>query len=93
MLCQLQLNGLLDGLTDMQWSVGSNFQVVSVSIDPRESPQRANQTKRSYVRAYGRSTGADGWHFLTGEKHSIEKLADAVGFRFKYVPERKEYRG
>lgn len=91
MLCQLQLNGLIDGLRDVTWNVGEQFRVVSVSIDPLETTQRARQTKQRYLKAYARPQTADGWYFLTGDKSSIDKLADAVGFRFKYVPERKEY--
>ena len=91
MLCQLQLNGLLDGLRDLNWDPGDNFDIVSVSIDPLETPQRARQTKQRYVKAYGRPETAAGWHFLTGNKESIRRLADAVGFGFKYVPESKEY--
>ena len=64
---------------------------MSLSVDPLETPQRARQTKQRYVKAYGRPETAAGWRFLTGDKHSVEQLADAVGFRFKYVPERKEY--
>ncbi len=91
MLCQLQLNGLVDGLRDVQWNAGERFQIVSVSINPLETPQRAAQTKLRYVRAYGRPQTAAGWHFLTGDQQAIQELADAVGFQFKYVPERKEY--
>ncbi len=91
MLCQLQLNGLVDGLKEMKWNVGDEFRVVSLSIDPLETPQRARQTKQRYVRAYGRPLSAAGWSFLTGDKAAIDRLADAVGFRYRYVPERKEY--
>ena len=91
MLCQLQLNGLVDGLRALTWSAGDEYEIVSLSVDPLETAQRARQTKQQYVKAYGRPETAAGWHFLTGDKHAIETLADAVGFGFKYVPERKEY--
>jgi protein SCO1/2 len=91
MLCQLQLNGLVDGLRDLAWNPGEDFRIVSLSIDPLETAARARQTKQRYVKAYGRLKTAAGWHFLTGDKDSIRQLADAVGFRFKYVAERKEY--
>ena len=91
MLCQLQLNGLIDGLRDLALAPGRDFQVVSLSIDPLETPSRARQTKQKYLKAYGRSRTAMGWHFLIGEKDAIQELADAVGFGFKYVPARKEY--
>ena len=91
MLCQLQLNGLIDGLQGVRWDAGEQFLVVSVSIDPLETTQRARQIKQHYLRAYGRPGTADGWKFLTGDAASIQQLADSVGFRFQYVPERKEY--
>ena len=91
MLCQLQLNGLVDGLKELNWDVGEKFQICSVSINPLETPQRARQVKQRYLKSYGRPTNADGWEFLTGDQKSIEQLADAVGFRYKYVAEREEY--
>lgn len=91
MLCRLQLNGLVDGLRDMKLEPGNDFHIVSVSIDPSETPLRSLQTKKNYLKSYGRAGTADGWHFLCGKKSAIDNLADAVGFEFKYVPERKEY--
>lgn len=91
MLCRLQLNGLVEGLRGMKLEPGQDFDVVSVSIDPKETPQQAREAKQNYVRAYGRPETANGWHFLSGDALSIAQLADAVGFRFRYVPERKEY--
>lgn len=91
MLCQLQLNGLVEGLQDLSWDVGENFKVCSVSINPLETTERARQTKQRYVKSYGRPRTAKGWSFLTGDKESIDQLAEAVGFLYKYVPERDEY--
>lgn len=91
MLCRLQLNGLVDGLRDMKLQPGKDFHIISVSIDPSETPIRARQTKQNYLRSYGRAETAQGWHFLCGKKRAIDALADAAGFQFKYVPERKEY--
>ena len=91
MLCYLQLDGLVRSLQDLNLSPGKDFQIVNVSIDPNESSQRALITKRKHLELYGRTGTADGWHFLTGRESSIKQLADAVGFRYKFVPERKEY--
>lgn len=91
MLCQLQLNGLVDALRQMAWRPGTEFKIASLSINPLETPQRAQQTKRRYVQAYGRPETAAGWHFLTGDTPSIASVANAVGFRFKYIRERQEY--
>ncbi len=91
MLCQVQLNGLVESLRDVNLSAGKDFQVISVSINPLETPERARLTKQRYVKAYDRPNTAAGWQFLTGDPESIRELADCVGFRYKYLPERNEY--
>ena len=91
MLCTLVLNGMVDALRESAWTPGKEFDVISVSIDPLETPERARLTKQRYLRAYGRPETAAGWHFLTGSTESIRQLADAVGFRFKYVEQEKQY--
>jgi cytochrome c oxidase subunit II len=91
MLCMLQLNGLVDGLLDVSLLPGKDFEILSVSIDPTETPERALLTKQRYVKAYGRPESASGWHFWVGRQANIQRLADAVGFRYKYIPERSEY--
>ncbi|MCU0981171.1 MAG: cytochrome c oxidase subunit II [Pirellulaceae bacterium] len=91
MLCTLVLNGLIDGLQELSWTPGREFDVISVSIDPLETPQRARLTKQRYLRDYGRPETAAGWHFLTGTQENIKRLAEAVGFRYKYVEKDKQY--
>lgn len=91
MLCGLQLNGLVAGLREMKWLAGREFVVVSVSVDPLETTARAKQTEQKYLKTYNRPGAADGFRFLTGSQKSIRALADAVGFRYKYVPDTKEY--
>ncbi|WP_442483789.1 SCO family protein [Aeoliella sp. SH292] len=93
MLCGRQLNDLVAALADpeMDWNAGDQFDVLSVSIDPAERPERAKQTHKRYTEDYGRPGTAEGWHFLVGEQASITALADAVGFRYKYDPASKEY--
>ena len=91
MLCQLQLNGLVDGLSQLRLRVGLDVRVVSVSIDPNETTAKARQAKQRYVQMYGDPESKTHWHFLTGSKANIQELADTVGFQFRYVPERQEY--
>lgn len=91
MLCSLQLNGLVDALEQLELDPGQDFEIVSVSIDPLESPLRARQAKQRFLQRYGRTGTGQGWHFLTGNQREIKQLADAVGFEYRYVPERKEY--
>jgi protein SCO1/2 len=91
MLCNLQLNGLVEALQQIDLRPGSDFEILSVSIDPLESPIRARQTKQQYLRQYGRSGTGSGWHFLTGHESEITRLASTVGFLYRYIPERNEY--
>lgn len=91
MLCSLQLNGLFDALERMPWNLGDQFGMVTVSFDPLETPERAQMTKQKYLELYRRAGAAEGWHFLTGQEENIKRLADAVGFRYRYSPERRQY--
>lgn len=91
MLCTLQLRGLVASLRELEWTAGREFDLVSVSVDPLETTTRAKQTEQKYLEEYGRVGAASGFRFLTGNNKSIRALADAVGFRYKYVPETKEY--
>ena len=83
-ICNALLNGFAGTLADMQWTAGDEFEIVTVSIDPTESPALADGKKESYIKLYGRAQAADGWHFLVGEQDNIEKLAEAVGFGYRY---------
>jgi protein SCO1/2 len=90
-LCTMTLNGMSRAFKPLQFSAGREFEVVTVSIDPKETPQLAAAKKEEYVRQYGRAGAAEGWHFLTGDEPSIRKLADAVGFRYVYDPATDQY--
>jgi protein SCO1/2 len=92
MLCSLQLDGLFDGLKAMQdWDMGSKYRMVTVSIDPSESTERSAMTRQKYLKRYGRPGAGEGYVCLTGKNKEIKQLADAVGFRYRYVPETGEY--
>lgn len=91
MLCSMTLNGMVDGLNEIDWSAGAEFDIVTVSIAPEEGPELADVKKRAYLTQYRRPTAADGWHFLTGEQASIEALAKAVGFGYRKVEKDNEY--
>ena len=82
MLCTEVLNGLLGSLKTLSFDVGKEFQVVTVSFDPAERPSDAAAKKKAYLDAYGRSGAGEGWHFLTGPLASIERVTEAVGFRY-----------
>ena len=91
MLCSLQLTGLVNGLSDVELQCGRDFEFVSVSIDPNETPFRAAQTRQKYYQMYGREGTGSGWHFLVGSQQSVDALAKSVGLTYRYLPERKEY--
>lgn len=91
MLCSLQLNGLFEGLQGVDWDLGKQYRMITVSIDPEETPERAEETKQKYLKIYGRDDVNQGWHCLTGEESNIRKLADTVGFQYAYMPDTKEY--
>jgi protein SCO1 len=91
MLCTQVLNGMTGALKTLSFDAGKDFEVVVVSIDPRDNFQVAAHKKASYVEHYGRPQTAAGWHFLTGAESSIKPLADALGFRYVYDANIKQY--
>lgn len=91
MLCTEVLNGLERALKPISSTAGKDFEIVTVSIDPRETPQLAARKKQSYLRAYNRAGAEDGWHCLVGNQTAISQLAEAIGFRYRYDEESKQY--
>lgn len=84
MLCNQVLNGLTSALDVLSFDIGKEFDVVTVSFDPRETPDLARDKKQTYIDWYKRPGAVNGWHFLTGDRASIEKLTEAAGFHYKY---------
>ena len=91
MLCQLALQGLASSLKPLAFGPGREFEVVTVSFDPRETPEMAQKARSSSLETYGRPEGKAGWHFLTGGEEAIRKLTDAVGFRYAWDAESGQY--
>lgn len=92
MLCNMVLNDLLrtmNGMTAL--TVGQDFDVITVSINPKETPELASKKKRAYMKEYGQRGTPQGWHFLTGTEENIKRVAETVGFRYRYDEVRKEY--
>lgn len=90
-LCGLVLQGLLKSLRVLNYTPGEQFEIVTVSISPAETPELAAAKKQSFLKEYGRLDAAAGWHWLTGDEENIRALADAVGFRYVYDPKTKQY--
>jgi protein SCO1/2 len=91
MLCTLVLNGTVSGLKPLALSAGKDFDVIAVSFNPRETPMLAKAKRVNYLDRYGKPGTEDGWHFLTGDPGSIEKLTSAVGFRYVWDAQAKQY--
>ncbi|HLV02589.1 MAG TPA: SCO family protein, partial [Acidobacteriota bacterium] len=87
MLCTMVLNGTLKAIRTLEFTVGEDFDIVTVSIDPGETPGLAAEKKAQYLDSYRRESGSRGWYFLTGEEDQIRQLADSVGFRYEYNEE------
>lgn len=91
MLCSVQLNALVASLKDLTWTAGGKFEMVTVSLDPEETPESSAGAKASYLEEYGRPAAAEGWHFLSGPVENIRSLAETVGFGYRRHPETGEY--
>jgi protein SCO1/2 len=90
-LCSFHLNGLKDAFKQLKKPLGSEFQAIVVSIEPKETPELAATKKRNYIKAYGRPEGAKGWHFLTGDQANIATLAKQVGFKYHWDDQQKQW--
>ena len=84
MLCTQVLNGLTSALGVLSFSIGQEFDIVTVSFDPKETPELAAAKKAAYLDRYKREGAGRGWHFLTGDERSIAALTKVVGFRYAY---------
>ena len=84
MLCGEVLSGLNSALRVLKFDVGKEFNVLTVSFDPKETPEMAAAKKTEYLRRYGRPSAAAGWHFLTGPPSSIDALTKAAGFQYQF---------
>ena len=91
MLCGEALAGLTGAMKMVKFDVGNEFDVVTVSFNPQETPAIAAAKKADFIKRYGRPGAAAGWHFLTGPAESINALTQAVGFQYQYDPRIKQY--
>jgi protein SCO1 len=94
MLCTQVLNGMVTSFRVLPFQIGNEFEVVTISFDPRETPALASSKKKIYVDYLPekmRSGANNGWHFLTGDEVSIKQITDAVGFRYHYDEATKQF--
>ena len=84
MLCPLTLNGISSALTALPFTPGTEFDIVIVSFDPRDTPESANAKKRAHLAHWKAEATANGWHFLTADDASIRRLTSAAGFTYQW---------
>jgi protein SCO1/2 len=90
-LCSLVGQGTVDVLRELEASVGRDYTVVSISIDPGDTPEMARSQQERLVLRYGRRGSSVGWHTLVGDRAAISALTDAAGFHFAYDPRSRQY--
>ena len=92
MLCSQVLSGLTFTLNGMPaFNVGREFDVLTVSFDPRDAPEAALENKERYIKRYRRAGSEEGWHFLVGKKNQIDALAEALGFRYAWDEQNQQF--
>lgn len=91
MLCGEVLSGLTSSLRILKFDVGKEFDVLTVSFDPRETPEMASAKKAEFLKRYGRPGAAQGWHFLTGTQESVTALTKAAGFQYEYDSKSQQF--
>lgn len=91
MLCTLVVNGLISSLRAVPLDIERDFRVVTISIDPKETPALAAAKKKNVMGELNLPVASEGWRFLTGDEASVRRLADSVGFEYRYEPETDQY--
>jgi protein SCO1/2 len=92
MLCSLVLDATVRSLNEVAWTVGREFDVLSISIDPNDTPETATRKRAQVVASYARARGSTvGWHFLVGDEANIRKVTQAIGFAYRYDARQKQY--
>jgi protein SCO1/2 len=95
MLCGEELVGEASALSMLKFTPGNEYEIVSVSFNPDETPKDAAAAKQTYIARINEHlehrTNGEGWHFLTGQQPQIKQLADAVGFHYRRDPQTKQF--
>lgn len=90
-ICNFHLNGLVDVLKQVDWSPSNQFEVIALSFDPKETADVASVKKDSYMKMYNRPGTESGFHFVTADEATIQKITDQVGFKFKWNEQINEW--
>jgi protein SCO1/2 len=91
MLCPLVMNGISSALKVIPFTAGTEFDVVLISFDPRDTPEAANAKKRAHLQHWAATDTANGWHFLTGTEPEIKRVTSAAGFTYQWDEETQQF--
>jgi protein SCO1/2 len=91
MLCTMVINGLASALDVLSLEPGKDFEIVTVSFDPRDTPEIAAAKKAGYIARYHQPGAAAAWHFLTGQQPAIDRLTKAAGFRYVWDKQTQQF--
>jgi protein SCO1/2 len=91
MLCNMVFNAVADGVRGLTWTPGEQFTMLTVSINPKETPELAFAKKQNYLKYLGRPEGGNSWSFLVGDESQSKALAEAVGFKYVYDSSTGQY--
>lgn len=90
-LCSMVLDATTRGISETKWTAGVEYQVVTISIDPKDTPESAAKKRAEVLAQYGRPEGEKGWHFLVGDEKAIEAITAAVGYGYFYNERTQQY--
>ena len=91
MLCTLVLNGMAFGVNQLDWTMGQEFQILTISINPVETPDLAAAKKVNLLNTIQKKKIDSGWRFFVGSQDQITRLADAIGFKYYYDEHQKQF--
>ncbi|MEE2786861.1 MAG: SCO family protein [Myxococcota bacterium] len=91
LLCTVTLNRFIIAIAELSYVVGRDYEVIALSIDPREGPELAQEKKTAYLREVKSPNDGQGWHFLTAAGPVIRSLMEKIGFGYRYDPASMEY--
>ncbi|WP_342376032.1 SCO family protein [Myxococcus stipitatus] len=90
LLCNLVLNAQVKSMRELGLELGKDYEAVTVSVDPEDTPTMSAERRRKHLQSMGKPESAP-WHFMTGTETEIRRLADAVGFKYKYDESTRQY--
>lgn len=91
MLCSMVIEAVYSGVSDLKWTPGNEYNIITFSIDPEEDSELAASTKDSMITKLGRESAREGWYFLSGKEEAIKELTEAIGFKYRKVEENDQF--